>query len=200
MNKICLPVAQNANPCKPSTCWWWDVALNRDALAEWGWGWCWAEISQFLQGCGIASALDWQPRKAAPLASTAHTLAFLMLPTWACPGWGIPVAGWGFCWQQLTLPWWLLFCKWDSEVKDLDCYSRDIIIVYFCVYPTGGSDCRPRLVGACQTQKQCLIHWLFCQNLDSCAFSFFIFPHAESSSNIFLFMLTFVWNESKRKL
>lgn len=182
-------------------CWWWDVSLNRDASAEWGWGWCWADISQCLQGCGIVSALCWQPRKAAALASAAHTLASLMLLTWACAGWDIPVASMGILLTAAdTLHWWLLSCNRDSEMKDLDCYSRDTIACIFLCLSHRRPDCRPRLVGTYQAQKQCLIYWLFCQNLDSCAFSFFIFPHAENSSNIFLFMLTFVWNESKRKL
>lgn len=37
------------------------------------------DISQFLQGCGIACALLWQPRKAVDLASAAYALASLTL-------------------------------------------------------------------------------------------------------------------------
>lgn len=61
---------------------------------------------------------------------------------------------WGFCWQPLTLHWWLLTCNRDSGVKDLDCFSRDIITCIFLCVSHRRPDCRPRLVGTCQTQKQ----------------------------------------------
>lgn len=138
MSQICLPVIQNANPCKPSMCWWWDVALDRDALAEWGWGWCRAEISQFLQGCGIASTLCWQPRKTAAWASAAHTLAFLMLLTWAWQDGTSQWQAWGFCWQQLTLSTGNYSSAIEIQKWRIWTVTVGILLLgYFCAYPTG---------------------------------------------------------------
>lgn len=55
---------------------------------------------------------------------------------------------WGFD----ILHWWLFICNRDSQIKNLDCFSREIIICIFLCISHRRPDCRPRLVGACQTE------------------------------------------------
>lgn len=152
-----------------------------------------AEISQFLQGCGVVYALLWQ-RGNVVWGPVLPTFWFQHRGAGTYPEWDIPVASVGCslaAGDSLLLA---MALPEISGVEGLPCQGRVVISCSkLCGHPTGAQTAE-RDREALVRHRQRLIHRLFCQSRDSCrAFFFFsVFPHAESSSNISLYVLTFI--------
>lgn len=149
-----------------------------------------AEISQFLQGCGVVYALLWQQGNVV-WGPVLPTFWFQQRGAGTYPEWDIPVASVGCL---LAAGCWLWLCQRYQELEGLPCQGRVVISCSkLCGHPTGAQTAE-RDREALVRHRQRLIHRLFCQSRDSCkAFFFFsVFPHAESSSNISLYVLTFI--------
>lgn len=146
-----------------------------------------AEISQFLQGCGVVYALLWQ-RGNVVWGPVLPTFWFQQRGAGTYPEWDIPVASVGCslaAGDSLLLA---MALPEVSGVEGLPCQGRVVIACSkLCGHPTGAQTAeqdREALV----RHSQRLIHRLFCQSRDSCkAFFSFPFSHMQRAAPIFLY-------------